>query len=188
MSDKTIAAGLTDAQRAFEEAQARVRRLEQELSDAKAARREAKGATAKRASQPRACACGCGGQTSGGTFLPGHDAKLKSRLLALIDEGGPEGEAAREELRKYPRLATHDWPSRLGRKARERQEKADRKDRDARERAERDARDAAEKQASEEMRRRSREEQVAAAKKEEERKRAALVAAKAGGTVTVPSK
>jgi hypothetical protein len=26
------------------------------------------------------CACGCGQQTKGGTFLPGHDAKLRARI------------------------------------------------------------------------------------------------------------
>jgi hypothetical protein len=28
------------------------------------------------------CLCGCGGQTKGGRFLPGHDAKLKKALVA----------------------------------------------------------------------------------------------------------
>jgi hypothetical protein len=28
------------------------------------------------------CMCGCGGQTKGGRFLPGHDAKLKKALVA----------------------------------------------------------------------------------------------------------
>jgi hypothetical protein len=31
---------------------------------------------------PKACACGCGGMTRGGTWLPGHDAKALSRMLA----------------------------------------------------------------------------------------------------------
>lgn len=31
--------------------------------------------------QPRICECGCFGWTSGGHFLPGHDARLRSRLL-----------------------------------------------------------------------------------------------------------
>ncbi len=30
---------------------------------------------------PKACACGCGGSTKGGTWLPGHDAKHASRML-----------------------------------------------------------------------------------------------------------
>ena len=28
----------------------------------------------------RECGCGCGGVTQGGTFLPGHDAKLRARI------------------------------------------------------------------------------------------------------------
>ena len=31
---------------------------------------------AKRSKEPRDCQCGCGGQTKGGRFLPGHDAKF----------------------------------------------------------------------------------------------------------------
>jgi len=31
---------------------------------------------------PKACACGCGGMTRGGCWMPGHDAKMLSRLLA----------------------------------------------------------------------------------------------------------
>jgi hypothetical protein len=33
------------------------------------------------AKAPKSCECGCGGQTKGGRFLIGHDAKLKSRLI-----------------------------------------------------------------------------------------------------------
>lgn len=29
---------------------------------------------------PRACLCSCGGQTKGGRFLPGHDARLHAEL------------------------------------------------------------------------------------------------------------
>jgi hypothetical protein len=32
------------------------------------------------------CECGCGGQTGGGRFIPGHDAKLKSRLFKIVRE------------------------------------------------------------------------------------------------------
>jgi hypothetical protein len=28
----------------------------------------------------RICACGCGGETKGGNFLPGHDQKLRKNL------------------------------------------------------------------------------------------------------------
>ena len=31
------------------------------------------------------CGCGCGGQTKGGIFLPGHDSKL---LSAIIEKTG----------------------------------------------------------------------------------------------------
>lgn len=34
----------------------------------------------RKAKTPRACACGCGAQTKGGRFAPGHDA----RLLGLV--------------------------------------------------------------------------------------------------------
>ncbi len=32
------------------------------------------------------CECGCGGETKGGKFLPGHDQKLRSKLEE--DTGG----------------------------------------------------------------------------------------------------
>lgn len=31
--------------------------------------------------EPQNCLCECGEQTRGGKFLPGHDAKLKARLV-----------------------------------------------------------------------------------------------------------
>jgi hypothetical protein len=37
--------------------------------------------------KPQDCTCGCGGQTRGGRFLPGHDAQLKSRLVTAAREG-----------------------------------------------------------------------------------------------------
>jgi hypothetical protein len=33
------------------------------------------------------CQCGCGGQTKGGRFLPGHDAKLKGKLKRAARAG-----------------------------------------------------------------------------------------------------
>ena len=36
---------------------------------------------------PRPCMCSCGGMTKGGRFLPGHDAKLRSELMAQIKKG-----------------------------------------------------------------------------------------------------
>lgn len=36
---------------------------------------------------PRDCTCGCGGQTKGGRFLPGHDSKYLNYLVAQSDKG-----------------------------------------------------------------------------------------------------
>jgi hypothetical protein len=36
---------------------------------------------------PRRCLCSCGETTKGGAFLPGHDAKLRSELVAQIRKG-----------------------------------------------------------------------------------------------------
>lgn len=41
------------------------------------------------------CECGCGERTGGGRFRPGHDAKLKSALLARSRDGD---KAATDEL------------------------------------------------------------------------------------------
>jgi len=41
----------------------------------------------KKKKQPVPCGCGCGGMTGGGKFLPGHDAKLKGRLIRQCREG-----------------------------------------------------------------------------------------------------
>ena len=45
--------------------------------------------TAKRGRRttPKECACGCGGMTKGGTWIPGHDAKYASMLLQAIRSG-----------------------------------------------------------------------------------------------------
>lgn len=43
------------------------------------------------------CECGCGGTTGGGRFLPGHDSKLKSRLISEALDGDKKAES---ELRK----------------------------------------------------------------------------------------
>lgn len=32
---------------------------------------------------PKPCACGCGGMTKGGVFLPGHDAKTISAIIEV---------------------------------------------------------------------------------------------------------
>ena len=49
---------------------------------------------------PRECACGCGGMTKGGRFLPGHDAKHKGNLIRTVREKGPGALAAGQELVK----------------------------------------------------------------------------------------
>lgn len=70
---------------------------------------KANGATRKsKKGTPKECACGCGDMTGGGTFRPGHDARHKGNLLRRIDEGGEDGQAALEELRKYPNLTDLD--------------------------------------------------------------------------------
>lgn len=51
-----------------------------------------------------ACECGCG-QPAQRTFLPGHDAKLKSQLLARYRAGGAD--AARAEKEAHARGWTH---------------------------------------------------------------------------------
>ncbi len=40
------------------------------------------------------CECGCKAGTKGGRFLPGHDAKLKSRLINAV-RGGDKASAKR---------------------------------------------------------------------------------------------
>lgn len=53
----------------------------------------------------RACACGCGATTSGGTWVPGHDAKRKSELYAAIRSGDESlADAA------YAELSDRGWP------------------------------------------------------------------------------
>ncbi len=44
------------------------------------------------------CLCGCGEQTKGGRFIPGHDAKLKSDLFAKGDNGDKAAIAKLNEL------------------------------------------------------------------------------------------
>lgn len=39
----------------------------------------------KAPSKARDCTCGCGGQTKGGKFLPGHDSRYLSALVAEFD-------------------------------------------------------------------------------------------------------
>lgn len=58
----------------------------------------------------RECECGCGGKTSGGLWVPGHDAKHKSRLYGLVRGTDPtQSELAKAELTK------RGWPLPQGR-------------------------------------------------------------------------
>ncbi len=45
-----------------------------------------------------ACLCGCGGNTKGGRYLPGHDAKHKSALIRAALGGGKRAEKKIGEL------------------------------------------------------------------------------------------
>lgn len=49
--------------------------------------------TPKAAKAPRDCSCGCGGQTKGGRFIPGHDARYHGRIRKLEAAGMPHAEA-----------------------------------------------------------------------------------------------
>ena len=54
---------------------------------------------------PRECLCGCKGTTGGGLWLPGHDAKRKSALHALVRTG-----TAAEAKKAKAELADRGWP------------------------------------------------------------------------------
>ena len=51
----------------------------------------------------RPCLCSCGGMTKGGRFLPGHDARLCSELVAQIKKGDVllRSERITAEQRRY---------------------------------------------------------------------------------------
>jgi hypothetical protein len=105
---------------------AEIATLEQTLKDKKAELRALKPAGKSKA-EPRACACGCGEMTNGGLFRPGHDAKLRSRLLKAIDAGD---EDALAELMARPTLlhgATEaDLRARLGSEAKRKEAQVER--------------------------------------------------------------
>jgi hypothetical protein len=177
-----------------EQAEANVRRLSDELAEAKSVLRTLRGEAASAKSAPRDCGCGCGGLTSGGTFLPGHDARLRSRLLRTIrgTDGATEEEqqAAYAQLASYPRLSHGLTTWDLGRDARATKEKEERQAEEAkrkeakiaRDKAERDAREAAMRTQS-----RSRDETNRLAQAEVDRLVAQREAQKEVGTITVPS-
>lgn len=47
---------------------------------------------------PKSCRCGCDGQTKGGNFLPGHDARWVSALVKSTDLDDPQSIAEGQEL------------------------------------------------------------------------------------------
>ena len=59
--------------------------------------------TPRRSRTPRRCLRSCGGTTRGGRFLPGHDAILRSELVAQIKKGDVLLRSARimPEQRRY---------------------------------------------------------------------------------------
>ena len=59
--------------------------------------------TPRRSRTPRRCMCSCGGMTKGGRFLPGHDAILRSELVAQIKKGDVllRSERITPEQRRY---------------------------------------------------------------------------------------
>lgn len=80
---------------------------------------KAKSAPAKPKVQPHACECECGGQTVTGKarFIPGHDAKLASKLVTAALGGDKAAER---------RLAKLGWMSKLDASRRAAQAKSDR--------------------------------------------------------------
>lgn len=172
----------TDHAERIAQAEQNVRRLNDQLVNAKAMLRELRGQATKTKSAPRDCTCGCGGTTSGGNFLPGHDARMRSRLLTAIRDGAtPESEmAALEELRKFPKLlhGVGDWDLGRDRKAREAKEgriASAKADKAARDKEEADA-----KAARAKLQARSREETRQAGEQRLANKDRAIEAAKSG--------
>lgn len=80
--------------------------FEQQKAEAKKAEMaKVRAANAAKAALPKVekpkplCACGCGAETGGGKFRPGHDAKLKSALFGVArGEDEQAAAAAIEEL------------------------------------------------------------------------------------------
>jgi len=65
------------------------------------------------------CLCGCGEQTSGGKFKPGHDAKLKSRLVNEYRDGDEAtSQNAKQQLDDLG-WGDHATPKPAGRKKKE---------------------------------------------------------------------
>lgn len=89
MTTKNTTTTKTDAQDVLKAAEARIAELEAKLKKAQGNKTF------------YACQCGCG-QSTQGRFAPGHDAKLKSRLIGMYRSGKAdmvkEAEAQAEKL------------------------------------------------------------------------------------------
>lgn len=56
---------------------------------------------------PQNCVCGCGGLTKGGRFIPGHDARLKGRIVTQWREATTQ--AGKDKARKALTAVNPDW-------------------------------------------------------------------------------
>lgn len=71
---------------------AEIAREEQTMATKTKAQKPSASSKGRKAVEPRDCECECGQQTKGGRFLPGHDAKLKSRLQSEYREASTKRE------------------------------------------------------------------------------------------------
>lgn len=78
----------------IEPIRAEIATLESQLQAKKAELRELRASSAKGKVDPKPCGCGCGDQTRGGDFLPGHDARYRGQMLNAIDGGDESAIAA----------------------------------------------------------------------------------------------
>jgi hypothetical protein len=184
----TTNSSTTDLTEKIARAEENVRTLSDKLAAAKAQLRELRGQNTKTKNAPRECTCGCGGITSGGLFLPGHDARMRSRLLREIRDGAtPESErAALAELAKFPGLMHNVGEWDLGRDRKEREAKDIRKAQAEQDRTARKTEAERLKAAAQALRDRSRKEQNETAEAILAQKERAIADAKAQGTRTVP--
>lgn len=67
--------------------------LEEKKAKATRMAKEKKEAAPKAVKPPQDCLCGCGGQTKGGRFLPGHDARYHARIKSLEAQGVDHAQA-----------------------------------------------------------------------------------------------
>lgn len=172
-------------------AEANVRDAQSKLDEAKATLRSLRGAVAKTRTAPRACGCGCGAMTGGGTYVPGHDAKLRSRLLVRIREDAPAGDGAlalAELQAAGPKLAHGTGTWEIGKNRAERERKEARAAQDKADRAKRDKEAADAKAAAIRMQEQSRKEQNAVADHIAITKDAAIAKAREVGKIVMPAK